>query len=237
MQVAMMGDWFRCLELTIPFAEFMRLPRHPAYKYEYFGGRAVLTPRPHSRHASVELAALPPAHSPSSVPDTVVIRPLEPGDWAHLPELLAAAFHNVPPFAALGEEDRLRAAQDCLGHTQAGGDGSLLEPACFVAVDTGRPTAPEGAVLITAVPSGDAPHLTWIMLSPWRVGQGLGSALLRSAATALRALGYRELISTFLVGNERSALWHWRNGFRLVPDSWTPRLNPPHQVSLAPASE
>lgn len=218
----MIGEWFRCLELTIPFAEFVCLPRHPAYKYEYFGGRAVLTPRPRSRHAAVELAALASANARSSVPDTVVIRPLQTGDWAHLPELLAAAFHDVPPFAALGEDDRLTAAQECLDHTHAGGDGCLLEPACFVAADAGPATLPEGAVLITAVPPRNAPHLTWIMVSPWRVGQGLGSALLRRAATALRALGYRELISTFLVGNERSALWHWRNGFRLVPDTGRP---------------
>jgi len=53
------------------------------------------------------------------------------------------------------------------------------------------------------------------MVHPWRFGQGLGSRLLANSATVLRDLGYRELRSTFLVGNERSALWHWRNGYRL----------------------
>ena len=97
-------------------------------------------------------------------------------------------------------------------------------------MDAGEATRLEGAVVITLMAAPDAglegserPHLTWIMVSPWRLGEGLGSTLLRRAATALIELGHRELISTFLVGNERSALWHWRNGFRLLPDPWSLR--------------
>lgn len=220
----MIRDWFRSLELPIPFAEFVRLPRHPAYKYEFFGGRAVLTPRPRYRHAIVDLAALTAANSTSIALATVDIRPLRAGDWAHLPELLAAAFRDVPPFAALSEDARVSAARECLDFTRAGDDGCVVVPACFVAQDTRRAMRPDGAVLITSIPPLDGgaqesrqPHLTWIMVAPWRRGQGLGSTLLRCAATALRALGYRELASTFLVGNERSALWHWRHGFRLLP--------------------
>lgn len=221
----MIGEWFRSLELPIPFSEFVRLPRHPAYKYEYFGGRAVLTPRPRYRHATVELTTLEPASATSGLLATVDIRPLQAGDWAQLPELLAAAFHDVPPFAALGEDVRVGAARECLDYTRAGRDGCVLEPACFVAVDAQQALRPEGALLITLIQPPDTgadgspqPHLTWIMVPPWRFGQGLGNALLRCAAKALRALGYHELASTFLVGNERSALWHWRNGFRLLPE-------------------
>ena len=56
----------------------------------------------------------------------------------------------------------------------------------------------------------------------WFAEQGVGSALLAGAINALLALGYRELASTFLIGNNPSALWHWRNGFQLVgrPYSW-----------------
>src|SRR5688572_13248154 len=57
-RVPMIDDWFRSVELPIAFSEFVRLPRHPAYKYEYFDGRALLTPRPHTRFAIVELDAL-----------------------------------------------------------------------------------------------------------------------------------------------------------------------------------
>lgn len=224
----MLDDWFRVLELPLSFSEFVRLPRHPAYKYEYFGGRAVLTPRPRSQWATAALEGLPPATATSSLLDGVDVRPLRPGDWAGLPELLAVAFRDVPPFAALSEGDRFKAAEDCLEHTRTGGDGIVIEPACFVA--DGDATHLEGAIVITLTPARgahaerrDRPHLTWVMVHPLRFGQGLGSKLLTCAAAALRGLGYLDLASTFLVGNERSARWHWRNGFRLLPDPWSLR--------------
>jgi hypothetical protein len=64
------------------------------------------------------------------------------------------------------------------------------------------------------------PHLTWIFAA--RAGQGTGTALLAAAVRGLLGLGYTELASTFLLGNESSMLWHWRNGFRLLPypGSW-----------------
>src|SRR5262249_6679478 len=97
-----------------------------------------------------------------------------------------------------------------------------------------------GAALVTLLPDGDPcdwdsyywqgpppedcvarrlgrPHLTWIFVAPRRAGQGTGTALLAAVTQALTGLGYRELVSTFLLGNEASTLWHWRNGFRLLP--------------------
>lgn len=224
----MIDDWFSSVELPIAFSEFVRLPRHPAYKYEYFGGRAVLTPRPSTRYAIVELDVLASESSPPTLLDGVVVHPLRTTGWAHLPELLVAAFRDVPPFGGLNEEAQLTAAREGLDHTMAGGDGRLLDEACFVAVDTSE--QPEGAIVVTlrappvtAADQAVRPHLTWVMVSPWRFRQGLGSAMLRCAGTALRRLGYRELASTFLGGNERSAMWHWRNGFRLQPDPWSRR--------------
>jgi hypothetical protein len=60
------------------------------------------------------------------------------------------------------------------------------------------------------------PHLTWIFVAPFHGGAGVGSTLLAAAGNALLDLGYQELCSTFLFGNDVSALWHWRNGFRLL---------------------
>ena len=221
----MIDDWFRPVELPIAFSEFVRLPRHPAYKYEYFGGRAVLSPRPRAWYAIVDLDAVGSDRPPSTRSDRVAIRPLQAGDWMDLPDLLAAAFRDVLPFGGLSDDERVKAARDCLDHTRTGGDGRLLEEACFVAAETGVPAA--GVIVVTLKDSPDTaadraarPYLTWVMVSPRRFGQGLGTAMLRHAATALRTLGHRELASTFLAGNERSAMWHWRNGFRLRPAPW-----------------
>lgn len=210
----MLGDWFRTMELPITFSEFERLPRNPAYKYEYFDDRAVLTPRPHYQRAVLELSPSvtpPPASTRLS---GVTIRPLARGDWTSLPELLAAAFDTVPPLVTLDTQRRLDVARECVEHTRMGGDGAVVEEACFGAVDQGGVERLVGAILVTLIHAGSA-HLTWILVHPWRVRQGLGTALLSAAVTALRERGHRHLASTFLVGNHRATLWHWRRGFHL----------------------
>ena len=68
------------------------------------------------------------------------------------------------------------------------------------------------------------PHLTWIFVLPLHAGQGVGTALLAAAVRELLALGYTELASTFMIGNDSSMLWHWRNGFRLLAYPGSRRL-------------
>ena len=51
----MADSHFRCIELHLPFDEFQRIPRNSAYKYEYFDGRAVLSPRPKCYRAVLDL--------------------------------------------------------------------------------------------------------------------------------------------------------------------------------------
>jgi GNAT superfamily N-acetyltransferase len=103
-----------------------------------------------------------------------------------------------------------------------------------------RDTEVIGAVLVTLAPDHDLrrvdawrwtdpppedsvarrlgrPHLTWVFVAASEAGRGVGTALLRAAAGALRALGFEVLGSSFMAGNASSTLWHWRNGFQLLP--------------------
>ena len=48
-------------------------------------------------------------------------------------------------------------------------------------------------------------------------------SLLACAARGLIELGYTELLSSFILGNTSSMLWHWRNGFQLLPYSGSRR--------------
>jgi Acetyltransferase (GNAT) family len=222
-------DWFRSLEFDFPLDTFKQLPRHPAYKYEYFNSRAVLSPRPQSQRAVLDLRT---ASLPTDTPlprRQSTIRQLHSRDWPLLPRLLATAFDDIPPFAALPVDLRHEAAEDCIEHTRSGGDGSVLESACFVAPAESN-TGLLGAALVTMLEApGDntapspRPHLTWIMVNPWHARAGLAGALLACIVPALRKLGFTELLSTFLVGNTRSMMWHWRRGFRLVQPS-LPRM-------------
>ncbi|HQE45164.1 MAG TPA: hypothetical protein PLM77_18405 [Phycisphaerae bacterium] len=250
----MLDDWFRTIELGISLEEFNSLPRHAAYKYEYLGGSAWLTPDPRYGRALLDLASIaPPAAlqdgSASGSLANFTRRPFSDADWGRLAGLMAAAFEQVPPFCALDSQTAVAAARDCLRHTREGGDGPLILPACFVAEGPHAWDNPAGAILVTLVPPGDLtewhslrwqqppppdaierrlgqPHLTWIFSSPRIAGHGLGTELLRLAAANLRSLGFTELASTFLIGNVRSMTWHWRNGFRLVQHPASLRKHP-----------
>jgi GNAT superfamily N-acetyltransferase len=226
-----MDEHFRTIRLPLSFADFNRLPRHAAYKYEYLGGEAVLTPRPRCYRAVLDLR-------PIADTEPAELQPLPADEILALDELFCAAFGRTQPLASLDADTALAAARACLGKTRYGGDGPLIESACFQAVGEQR-GRPLGAILITLLPAEvltdlwcyrweeppppDAiaraigcPHLTWVFVSPWEMRRGLATALLAAAVEELLRLGYRHLASTFLLGNDASTLWHWRCGFRML---------------------
>jgi len=232
----MLHDWYRAVQVSMSLDEFHRLPRNPAYKYDYIDGMAHLSPRLRTLNGLLDLK---PLDAPSSLRafDLVMFRPLQPADWTAFPELFAGAFARVQPFASLNELERRQAACECLEQTRTGGDGPPIARACFVAETNGQVL---GGILITLIPNrepgewwdGLCPeppplnaaamglaraHLTWVFVAPLYSNHGIGSALLAHAVNALMADGFTDLATTFLVGNEVSALWHWRNGFRLLP--------------------
>ena len=225
---AMIHEWFSAIELPLSWRQFWQLPQNPAYKYEYSDGRACLSPRPKSCHAVLDLAVFRRPIAEVATDEKLVIRPLQDADWQQLPALFAAAFYRVQPFASLTDDDRLAAAQDCLDYTHGAGEGPLVGEACLVAAraDDAMLLA---ANLITLPPdkaiehAAGMPHLTWIFVGPSYSRQGVGMALLDVAVPALLRLGYTNLASTFLLGNESSTLWHWRAGFKLLEQPWSMR--------------
>jgi GNAT superfamily N-acetyltransferase len=216
------------LKLTID--EFHLLPRNAAYKYEYFDDTAWLNPRPRYYHALLDL----PATFEGAA--DVSLRGVAADDWEELEEVFAEAFRIQQPFAGLSPVARRMAAHKCLTRTRTGGDGPWIEQASFVATDD---EGMLGAVFVTLLPRRDPtdwdgytwdeppppnaieqrlgrPHLTWIFVRQVLAGHGIGTALLSAATAALVSLGYTDLLSTFLAGNDSSMLWHWRAGFRLL---------------------
>lgn len=232
----MCDEWMPALQLELSFEQFCQLPRHPGYKYEYLEGRAWLTPRPRHYHALLDLRPTDPAAVPGFAAAGVTLRPMRADDWDELPGLFADTFDTIQPFGGLDEATLDQAARQCLARTRTGGDGPWVERASFVAASERTVV---GAILITLLPAGDPcdwesyhwaepppadcverrlgrPHLTWVFVAPLQAGHGVGSALLAAAGNALLDLGYQELLTTFMLGNESSMLWHWRNGFRLL---------------------
>lgn len=215
---------FEVIDLDISHEEFQRLPRNLAYKYEYFDGHALLTPRPKIQFARLELP-----HSLKLTADlerdsvSPTVRALDATDWRELRHAFAFAFERMPPFGTLPRERRLPAAEDALRETRDGLHGEVVENASCVALDG---DARAGACIITLPTMASwqpqemsgQPHLSWIFVSPMAWRQGVASALLSHAAKQLEALGHCGLYSTLLVGNAPSTFWHWRMGFCLLED-------------------
>jgi hypothetical protein len=242
----MLDRWFSVIRMPMSWRRFHRLPRNPAYKYEYLERAAWLSPRP--KFYTARLALGPRGDAPAQaleIPEVVAFRPLADRDWPRLSRVFAGSFERVQPFASLGDRRRLEAARACLKHTREGRDGPIIGPACHVAVDP-KDGDPVGAVLVTLVPPVDLDefwslqwktppppdcvelrlgyaHLTWIFVGRAIAGSGVGTALLAEASRGLSELGYTELISSFILGNDSSMLWHWRNGFELLSYSGSRR--------------
>jgi len=240
----MLNDFFQSLNFEFPWERFVALPRHPAYRYQYREGKASISGNPRYYHCVLPLNEQttarkePAGKSVSCFFSEFDLRRLHESDWKQFSPLFAAAFQQPPPLLQLTEAQRLSAAQALLERTRTGGDGPIVPEASWVFEDrdTGELLA---AILITLVPVGDVsdfthhswaqaappnaletgwgqPHLTWIFVSPHKQRRSLGSLLLREAASALLRMGYPELVSTFLLGDHASMLWHWRNGFQLA---------------------
>src|SRR5438552_2542442 len=121
----MTEDWFRCHDFPLTPEQWQVLPRHPAYKYEYFHGVAALTPRPKYYHAVLDLSGWePPLAAP--LDENQSVRCLAPADWDELPPIFAGAFDAIQPFGSLPREQRLDAARQSLQATHDGLDGPLV---------------------------------------------------------------------------------------------------------------
>ncbi len=226
--------WMPTLKMKLSRAEFDCLPRHPSYKYELIGGVTWISPWPRHGHASLRLSRFRPAADDVAKAE---LRNATAADFEALVPIFEAAFGHLQPYASLDEATCQKAAESALKQTFDGGDGPLIEEASFVALDEGKIA---GAVLITLVPGGDPsesesfqwhvappkdlwkktkaqPHLTWVFVRRFEQGGGIGTQLLQKAVRVLKKLGYATVWTTFLIGNESSVQWHWRNGFELSP--------------------
>jgi GNAT superfamily N-acetyltransferase len=228
-----MERWYPYFRLPISIEQFHTLPRNSAYRYEFFDGVAHLSARPKCYHCGIEIDALAkPELVPLDWKASPGVRAFAESDWPLLPEPFSHAMHAMLPFAALDDEKRLEASLDCLQQVRDGKEGPLIPEACFVAVDENDGHILGGA-LVTLWQLNEfdfaewqvetLPHLTWIFVLPMLQRHGIGSLLLWHVLAALRAQGYPRLASTFLLGNDASAMWHWRHGFQLAGYMMSPR--------------
>src|SRR5262249_44747835 len=167
----MIHDWMPTLWLPLTAEQFRQLPRNAAYRYELLEDRAAISPRPRFYHAVLDLRCL---GEPPGDLDDVELRALRDGDWPGLVPLFTAAFRDAQPFAGLDDTRRQEAAAQALERTRSGGDGPLIETACFVAAEGLGELA--GAVLVTLVPATEDCYIWWEPAPPGCVERRLGRA-------------------------------------------------------------
>lgn len=231
----MCDQWMTRQELPLTAEQIERLPRSPAWQYAAMGDRLILWPRTRAYHAALALNFTVDHSEPW-------LASCRSEDEPELVAVFEAAFRDVVPYAGLDNSLLHEAAQVSLRRTFSGQDGPMVSPACVIARQKGQVC---GALLVTILPPGDnrdlaswywqeplpthwqeivggRPHLTWIFVHPEQGRNGLATVMLRNAADRLKQLGFSTLLSTFLLGNDASLLWHWKSGFELLPTHFYP---------------
>jgi L-amino acid N-acyltransferase YncA len=94
--------------------------------------------------------------------------------------------------------------------------GRLAEPAGALVEDDGELI---GATLVEHLrEDADAPCLTWLSVRWGHRCDGVATALLAALVDGLRRTEAERLASFASAGNPASIAWHWRSGFRALPD-------------------
>ena len=117
----MCDRWMPTIQLPLTLEQFLPLPRHPDYKYEFLGGRALLSPHVRHYHALLDLRAVAPVAAELS--PEVKVRRMEGADFVAMEHAFCASFQNTQPYGGLDDATRLRAAHDALERARTGGDG------------------------------------------------------------------------------------------------------------------
>lgn len=162
----MSSDWFFPVKIAMPWESFRRLPRHPAYRYEYRGEEALVSGRPQYLHCWRGTAPgesgndAVPSNPSSFLPDFgLQLLSWEEGTGTSqqkddLLELFRESFAESPPFFALGQDEQKLAAFESFGGSIAGFSGCPVNVASFV-IRQRESSLPVAALLVTLVPPGD----------------------------------------------------------------------------------
>ena len=179
---------------------WLRLPRHPDWRYELLDGHAVLSPRPRP------LALRRPTAVPvTSARLSIGVRALDlAADRDAVTALLADTWSREDPYRSLDDPVE----------TLRGEIERSLATARFGAV-----AVQLGAVSAAALVHGEGePTLTWLTVAADARERGLATGLLALINATLLQRGVRELASAASATNTASLRWHLTRGFVLAAD-------------------
>ena len=189
--------------------EYHLLEMKPGWKYEYWDGKAHITPSP--RYAITTLTV-----EPRPVGREFKLRAVKRSDEAQLIDVFYDAFKDTSEYCDWEEEDIYQSAVEGIQSYYAGKRGKP-HTASYVAVvpgESGEKIA--GAALL--VHGIEHPFLDILFIRTDFQKRGLATLLVSAAVSRLYKMGARRLSSAYRLCNEASAQWHRRFGFVEEPD-------------------
>lgn len=198
-------------------SEFELLPMRPGWKYEYWDGRAHITPRENS-----VIVAMPVTVRRADT--SFVLRRVSIDDALELTSAFLEAFVDSVEYCDW-ETEKISEAADKAIRSHFSGERGKPHVASRVAMafDRGlRRDSIVGAALLTRAPR--YPILDLLFVRPAWQRHGIATALMSNAMNELHGLGETLLKSAYHAANEGSMNWHQRFGFVEEPDLLRARL-------------
>lgn len=197
--------------------EFELLPMRPGWKYEYWDGRAHITPRENS-----VIVAMPVTARRAST--SFVLRRVSSDDALELTAAFLEAFVDSVEYCDWKTDKINKAADKAIRSHFSGARGRPhIASRVAMAFDRGlRRDSIVGAALLTQAPR--YPILDLLFVRPAWQRLGIATALMSNAMNELHDLGETLLKSAYHAANEGSMNWHHRFGFAEEPDLLRARL-------------
>ena len=192
--------------------EFEVLPMELGWKYEYWDGRAHISPRP-------QVVTITIGVKPRPVRSLCKLRPVAEANERQLVSAYLAAFRDTVEYCDWEAGKIEASANETIQDFFAGKRGKPL-PASRVAVDS-QSEADGGKIIGAALvveSTERRPLLDLLFVMPHWQRRGIATAVVVAALNELHAAGMQTLESRYVLGNEESRGWHQKFGFVEVPD-------------------
>ena len=198
--------------------EFELLPIRAGWKYEYWDGRAHITPREHGVIVAIPVTA-------RRVNTTYVLKKVTSADAPELTTAFLEAFSDSVEYCDWETEKTSEAAEKAILSHFAGERGKP-HLASRVAMGFDRERGCDsivGAAMLAHAPRYSI--LDLLFVRPAWQRHGIARALLSDAMNELHSGGEAILKSAYHAANELSMNWHHRFGFVEEPDLMRARLH------------
>ncbi len=190
--------------------DYHLLEMKPGWKYEYWDGKAHISPSPRYAITTIKVAPRPGEKRGK-------LRAVKRGDEAQLIEVFYDAFKDTSEYCDWDEEEIYKSAVDGIQSYYSGKRGKP-HTASYVVVVADESGAEQivGAALV--VHGIEHPFLDILFVRRDYQQRGLATALVTAAVNRLHKMGAKKLSSAYRLCNEASARWHRDFGFVEEPD-------------------